>query len=52
MSSEFFVFSVFGPFPSELVFLFTQLYTVFITLYLAVLNVSAFLQVCLILNPG
>ena len=51
MSSEFFVFCVFGNLPSTLVFLFTQLYMVFITLYLAVLNVSSFLQFCLILYP-
>ena len=52
MSTEFFVFSVYGNFPSEVVYLFVQVYEVFIVLYLAVLNVSAFLQVCLILYPG
>ena len=52
MSCEFLVFSVYGNLPSELIFLFTQLYTVFITLFIGTLNVSSFLQVCLISQFG
>ena len=52
MSCEFLVFSVCGNLPSELIFLFTQLYTVFITLFIGSLNVSSFLQVCLISING
>ena len=52
ISLEFFIFSVYGHLPSELIFLFTQLYSVLITLFIGVLNVSSFLQVCLITNTG
>ena len=52
MSLEFFIFSVHGNLPSELIFIFTQLYAIFVTLFIGAINVSSFLQVCLISMNG
>ena len=52
ISHEFLLFSLSGPLPSALIFLFTQLYTISITLFIGVLNDSALLQVAFITNQG
>ena len=52
MCVEFVLFSVAGPLPSPLIFLFTQLYGMAVTLFIGVLNVSALLQVAIIKNWG
>ena len=52
MCVEFLLFSVAGPLPSPLIFLFTQLYGMAVTLFIGVLNVSALLQVAIIKNWG
>lgn len=52
MSLEFLIFSLYGNLPSELIFIFTQLYSIFVTLFIGAINVSSFLQVCLISMNG
>ena len=52
ISLEFLLYSLAGPLPSALIFLFTQLYIVSGTLFIGTLNVSALLQVSFITNQG
>ena len=52
ISLEFLLYSLAGPLPSALIFLFTQLYVISGTLFIGTLNVSALLQVSFITNQG
>ena len=52
MSVEFLLYSVAGPLPSALIFLFTQIYVSAGTLLIGTLNISALLQVSFITNQG
>ena len=50
MSIEFLIFSIFGDLPSSVIFLFCQLYSMSVTLFVGFLNISSFLQLLIIIN--